>query len=379
MNYQEIFLSQPRTTIQLSSFLPEGGIGEWHAMLHLFPMNDSFESQLTRLYDATKELLSLPELATAHCVVKRYFLSDSANQAPLLKEEKDVVLSIVGQPPLDGSKVALWIYLQNCQDIAMKGPFMCTHHNGYKHLWRTGQTYPHGDSAAQTKAILEEYQRELAEQGLSMEKHCIRTWFFVRDVDTQYRGMVKARRENFVEQGMTQDTHYLASTGIGGNPAATTALLQMESYAIDGLNEGQQHYLYALSHLNRTIDYGVTFERGTLIEYGDRKGLYISGTASIDNQGEVLHVGDIRKQTLRMWENIEKLLEEGDAGFEDLAQAIVYLRDLADYQVVKEMFDKRIPQVPIVFCLAPVCRPSWLIEMECIAIKSNSNPRFRSF
>lgn len=261
----------------------------------------------------------------------------------------------------------------------MEGNFLCAQHNGYRHLWHSDQTSPFGDSAEQTKSILEEYQRELADQGLTMEKHCIRTWFFVRDVDTQYQGMVKARRENFAEQKMTRETHYLASTGIGGNPANTSALLQMGSYAIDGLSEGQQRYLYALSHLNRTIDYGVTFERGTLVEYGDRKEVFISGTASINNHGDVVHVGDVRKQTLRMWENVETLLQEGGAGFEDLAHIIVYLRDIADFKVVKEMFDKQFTRIPTIFCLAPVCRPSWLIEMECIAIKSHTNPSFRSF
>ena len=379
MTYHEIFLSLPQTTVQFSSFLPKDGIGEWHAMLHVVPQGDSFESQLARLYKATEELLALPEFSTAHCVAKRYFLSDSTNQAPLLREEENVALSVIGQAPLNGSKVALWIYLQENKDITKEGAFLCTRHNGYRHLWHSDQICPSGNSATQTQNILEEYQRELAEQGLTMEKHCIRTWFFVRDVDTQYQGMVKARRENFAEQNMTGDTHYLASTGIGGNPANTSALLQMGSYAIDGLEEGQQRYLYALSHLNRTIEYGVTFERGTLVEYGDREELFISGTASIDNQGNVMYVGDIHKQTLRMWENVEALLKEGEAGFEDMAQIIVYLRDIADYQVVKEMFDKRFPHIPTMFCLAPVCRPSWLIEMECIATKCHSNSRFRSF
>ena len=47
---------------------------------------------------------------------------------------------------------------------------------------------------------------------------------------------------------------------------------------------------------------------------------------------------------------------------------IVYLRDIADYGVVKEMFDTEFPTVPKVIVLAPVCRPEWLIEMECAAV-----------
>ena len=145
-----------------------------------------------------------------------------------------------------------------------------------------------------------------------------------------------------------------------------------------GFEPEQQRYLYALSHLNKTIEYGVTFERGTLMQYGDRNHIYISGTASINNQGEVIHVGDIRRQTERMWENVSALLNEGGMDFSDIMQIIVYLRDSADYQLVKHMFDERFPDTPFVITLAPVCRPTWLIEMECIAVKETKN-QYRPF
>ena len=138
-------------------------------------------------------------------------------------------------------------------------------------------------------------------------------------------------------------------------------------------------YLQALTHLNPTYEYGVTFERGTKISYGDREHLFISGTASIDCHGEVVHVGDVVAQTHRMWENVEALLHEGGAAFTDVMQMIVYLRDIADYTVVSEMFRQRFPDVPCIITLAPVCRPAWLIEMECVAVKEGHHPSFRNF
>ena len=47
---------------------------------------------------------------------------------------------------------------------------------------------------------------------------------------------------------------------------------------------------------------------------------------------------------------------------------LVYLRDPADYAVVREMYEERFPDIPRVIVLAPVCRPGWLIEMECMAM-----------
>jgi len=251
--------------------------------------------------------------------------------------------------------------------------------NGYRHIWRMGFTCVEGDSAQQTDSILNEYEHMLGKFGATLADNCIRTWFFVRDVDTQYAGLVRARRENFVREGLTQKTHYIASTGIGGSPAETKALVQMGTYALMGFKPQQQRYLYAKTHLNPTYEYGVTFERGTRLEYGDRTHIFISGTASINNRGEVMHVGNIRMQVLRMWENVEMLLKEGGMNYSDVMHLVVYLRDTGDYELVCEMFRKRFPDIPTVFSLAPVCRPTWLVEMECIAVKANNNSLYRAF
>ena len=87
----------------------------------------------------------------------------------------------------------------------------------------------------------------------------------------------------------------------------------------------------------------------------DRAHVFLSGTASINNKGEVVHVGNIVKQTERMWENVGVLLEEGGASFDDVMQIIVYLRDVCDYPTVNEMFARRFPDTPKVITLAPVC------------------------
>ena len=153
----------------------------------------------------------------------------------------------------------------------------------------------------------------------------------------------------------------------------------LDTYSIKGLNVEQTQYLCALSNLNRTSEYGVRFERGVAIKYGDRTHAFISGTASIDNMGNILYPNDIKKQTQRMWENVEALLVEVDMHLdEDVAMMTVYLRDMADYNIVKVLFEKRFPNRPKAIVLAPVCRPGWLIEMECICIKETKN-KFRDF
>lgn len=356
-----------------------GGVEEVHAMLHVEPRCELFEGQVARIQQAEKILLDMEDVQGVSIVFKRYFLSDATNQVPVIQENDACTVSYIQQPPLDGSKVAVWLYLQKGTEVVPMNNSTVVRHNGYQHVWTFGLMDPtSATSYMQTWQTLFIYIDILKLFQATLEKNCVRTWFFVRDVDTQYGGLVKSRRECFVEQGLTPETHYIASTGIGGTPSDPKALVQLDSYAMTGFEPEQQRYLYGLSHLNRTIEYGVTFERATLMQYGDRNHVYISGTASINNKGEVMHVGNVQQQTLRMWENVETLLNEGGMSYDDVMQIIVYLRDSADYEMVKRMFEQKFPQIPTVFTLAPVCRPTWLIEMECMAVKKAKND-FRDF
>ena len=335
MNYRKLQFEELEVTAEVAAYEPKEGVTEWHVILHVNNNQLPFGEQLGRLYEAEDRLPGMPEFWGAQYIMKRYFLSDSTNQQPLMRQQKNISVSLIQQQPLDGTKIAAWLYLQSGVEVREQNGAVVVSHNGYQHLWKMGMVKNQGDSARQTEELLTEYEAMLSKFNATLAENCIRTWFFVRDVDTNYHGLVVARRENFIQQGLTEKTHYISSTGIGGSPADTKALVQLGTYAITGLEPEQQHYLYAPTHLNPTYEYGVTFERGTVVEYGDREHIFISGTASINNKGEVVHVGDIVLQTQRMWENVEALLKEGETGWEDVMQIVVYLRDTADYEVVR--------------------------------------------
>ena len=371
------------TSIQLFRYEPSVGVCEYHAMLRITDSHLTFAEQVESLQAAYEHLVS-NEIPGAVAVLKRYFLSDAANQANVLlateEENTSCALSIVEQPPLDGTKVALWVYLQTeVQTRSLPHGDYETSHGGYRHIWSVSNYNKASKSEYQTRLLFNDYVMRLAEQGCSLVNNCIRTWFFVQNVDVNYAGVVKARNEVFLTQNLTEKTHFIASTGIAGRHADHEVLVQMDAYAVDGLQQEQIHYLYAPTHLNPTYEYGVSFERGTYIDYGDRRHVFISGTASINNRGEIMFLGDIRRQTERMWENVEALLAEAECTFEHVPHLIVYLRDIADYTVVEEMFEKRFPTIPKVYLLAPVCRPGWLIEMECMAVRPICNAAYRPY
>ena len=374
---------QNHTDIELYKYDASGGVTEYHAMIHVTDPTLTYHEQVDALMEAYDTLMQ-GEAKGAVAVFKRYFLSDAANQADYLMalemETSGCALSLVEQPPLDGTKVALWVYLLTDVQTRALGNGLCeVKHGAYRHLWGGSAFNRATNSEYQTRILLNDYVMQLAEQGCRLADNCIRTWFFVQNVDVNYAGVVKGRNDVFFTQNLTDKTHFIASTGIAGRHADPKVLVLMDTYAIDGVKPEQIRHLYAPTHLNPTYEYGVSFERGTRVDYGDRRHVFISGTASINNKGEIMYPGDIRQQTHRMWENVETLLAEADCTFDDMAHLIVYLRDIADYSVVRQMFEERFPNVPTVFLLAPVCRPGWLIEMECMAVKKMENPEFSAF
>ena len=293
----------------------------------------------------------------------KIFLSDAQNQymqlieSALYQEILSVQAStIVEQAPADGSKIAL--LLKTSSEPA-----------DYEFVsMRLTDDEARGNSSyLQTMMLFEKYLRWLKEQGLRLDTHCVRTWLYVKDIDNNYAGAVKARNDVFQRYGLTIDTHFIASTGIGGASHIRSALVAIDFLTYPHIDESQKTYLKALDHLNPTHEYGVAFERGTRLRLADKTIFYISGTASIDRHGHVIYLRDIGRQTRRLLDNIEALLKDGGATMHDVRYFIVYLRDVSDYQQVEAFMQEHFPTLPHIIVHAKVCRPEWLIEMECIA------------
>ena len=298
-------------------------------------------------------------------VLARFFLSDAQNQADALKaaldrcewpapavgEVQPPAISIVEQPPLDHSRITVLVSTSSSQSVWVF------------HSLRLTEDEASGlDSYAQTRLLFDKYQDIIRPMGLELKTHCVRTWIYVRDIDSNYAGVVKARNDVFDIEGLSHLSHYIASTGIGGATECQNAVVAMDFLTYPQIAEQDKTYLKALSHLSPTHDYGVAFERGVRLSDGH---IYISGTASIDKHGRVLYPGDITAQTNRLLENIDKLLSEGGSSLQKVPYFIIYLRDISDYKVVDAYMQKHFPTVPRVLLEARVCRPAWLIEMEC--------------
>ena len=375
-------------------FVGAGGAREYYLSVDVEP-GLPFADQLEALragYVAAKTEMGL---SPGSAIFRRIFLSDAMNQAERVRvselmsapDEGPVAVSIVQQPPAHGAKIALLAY--HVERGARPIKRSLGHHHtliemgGLRHLWSTrmcaAADVGPASAADQTREVFRELTGALAAQGGNLRDHCVRTWLYIRDVDVFYMDMVKSRNDLFKREGLTADTHFIASTGIEGACAHHYDLVAMDAYSVLGLAKGQVSYLNDFDHLCATKDYGVAFERATRVAYGDRAHIFMSGTASIDSEGWVVHPGDVLKQLDRAIENVDALLANGQARLADLTHLIVYLRDRGDYGVVRRRLAERLPDLPIQVVQGPVCRPEWLIEIEGIAVNAIHNPELPAF
>lgn len=332
------------------------------------PLTGTFESRLEHLYQELSSYLEQELSAGRRLHYTKIFLSDSANQEGILAASPlmsrlvgQAAYSIIQQAPVGGAKIALLVKTSD------EAPRFVLHS-----IRLTDAEAAHQSSYVQTVMLFDKYIEATRGLGTTLKTHCVRTWIYVRDIDANYAGVVRARNDVFKQWGLSHDTHYIASTGIGGRTGERNVLVAIDFLTYPDIDEEQKTYLKALDHLNPTHEYGVAFERGTLLQLSPGKQQYfISGTASIDRHGEVLYVGDVKRQTLRLLENIGALLANGGATMSDVQYFIVYLRDPADARDVEEILCQHYPSVPHILTLAEVCRPKWLVEMECIAQRND--------
>lgn len=350
------------------------GYSEYGITVSLTDPTLTFDAQMDALLAALGKA-SRDYAPHAAPVFIRLFLSDPAAQQEKAHGKasalyRDCAISCIGQPPLNGTKIALWAWLREGVTTSAAEDGLFEIHDGrYHELWTVSKTAAGSSPLIQAEQLLDEWCETLERRGLTLKSDCMRTWFFVRDIDTNYREFVTGRNNVFDRQGLTAGSHFIASTGIDGATASAENIVMMDAMAIAGSLKPGIRYLHAETHLNRTSQYGVRFERGVALDYDDRRRVFISGTASIDNRGRVVAPGDIRKQTARMIENVAMLLKEAGCKFNDVSTMIVYLRDTADYAVVRDIFNETFSDIPWLIVLAPICRPAWLVEMECVALK----------
>jgi enamine deaminase RidA (YjgF/YER057c/UK114 family) len=194
----------------------------------------------------------------------------------------------------------------------------------------------------------------------------IRMWIGLGDIDDNYQDFSAARNQVYEKYGYHKGVRTFVSTCVG-----SVHRLRMSLLLAPGIDRSKIVYADLKSLIPHTNVYGVSFERACRVEYRD--GCFhhfISGTASMDESGNIMHIGDAVKQVRRIWKIIGGLLESQQASLKDISSIMCYVRNEEDMDAVKSEMNHMgfiSPNMDVCFSQACICRKDWLVECECVA------------
>ncbi|MBI3782416.1 MAG: hypothetical protein HY270_03335 [Deltaproteobacteria bacterium] len=196
-------------------------------------------------------------------------------------------------------------------------------------------------------------------------RNVVRTWIYLRDINRDYDALNKARREFFRRCGIELRP---ASTGVQGIPFPEAHDFSMSLHAVKSPRPLDVAAMSTPS-LNEAWSYGVDFSRGLRLTEANKVTLYVSGTASIDETGQTVHMGNFEAQVDRMLDNIASLLARQGGTFQSLVSGVTYLKRSSDAPVLRALCHKRgFDGFPCVLVEAALCRPELLCEAEAVAM-----------
>jgi enamine deaminase RidA (YjgF/YER057c/UK114 family) len=211
----------------------------------------------------------------------------------------------------------------------------------------------------------------LAREGFSF-RDVTRTWFFLRDILDWYGPFNAVRNAAFRRMGLTGpggDGLIPASTGIEGrnHRGGWCALDLLAMRPRDG-RRFEVKRLHSRKQ-NEATEYGSAFARGLEVGLGDARYVFVSGTASIDDQGRTVHVGDFEAQARHTLEAVEAILAAAGGSLADVAQATAFLANPSDGRSFERLVSRTgLRDAPLVTTMADICRRDLLFELDATAV-----------
>jgi len=213
-----------------------------------------------------------------------------------------------------------------------------------------------------------EKMEELLSQADMKCTDVARTWIFLNDLLKWYDEFNEVRTRFFKERGVF-DKMVPASTGIGaGSPAGEALVAAL--FAVKPKNDSVKVYALPSPLQCPAIDYKSSFSRAVEIDHPESRLLLISGTASIDQEGNTAFVGDPESQIKRTMEVVHEILTSRNMDWENASRAIAYFKNDKDIPLLeKYCIENNLPELPVAISHADVCRDDLLFEIELDAIQ----------
>ncbi|MDD4192614.1 MAG: RidA family protein [Mangrovibacterium sp.] len=193
--------------------------------------------------------------------------------------------------------------------------------------------------------------------------HVVRTWFYLDKLYDWYSLFNEVRTGFFEKQGVFG--HLVpASTGIGaGNSRGS--LLVAHVLAVKPKHPGVCIFAVPSPLQGEATMYKSSFSRAVEIRFPAHRRLFISGTASIDRDGNSIHLADIDCQIETTMEVVGQIIRSRQMNWSDAVRAIAYFKDMKHVNKLGDYCRKnQIPPFPVHSVQSDICRPELLFELE---------------
>ena len=233
------------------------------------------------------------------------------------------------------------------------------------------------DRKSQSEAMFHQAEKLLRAEGASYQD-VVRTWIYLSDILDWYGDFNTVRNHCYSDYGLLGKTDskvqaeqiFLpASTGIEGrNPSDLPATMDVFAIHRSPGSAIQIRPLYGVKQRS-PFRYGSAFSRAIVVEGADNKLILVSGTASIDEQGKSVFIGNPAAQIRQTLSVVSELVASEGATLQDLCEATVFIKRKEDFPFYQEIIEQMgISNLPSVCVLADVCRDELLFEIDAAFI-----------
>lgn len=130
----------------------------------------------------------------------------------------------------------------------------------------------------------------------------------------------------------------------------------------------QKQYIKEAKYLGLNIE--EEFGYAQAVKVGDT--IYLSGQVSLDEESNVVGIGDMEAQIRQAYSNIKKVLKQYNASIENVVDEVIFVTDMKAFseEVTKcrrEMYSGNPVVASTVIEISRLGYPELMVEIKCIA------------
>lgn len=114
------------------------------------------------------------------------------------------------------------------------------------------------------------------------------------------------------------------------------------------------------------------YSHGLKVDIGDSMMIFVTGQIAMDKNGNAIAPNDITAQAEFIFQNIQKILAEGNASIDDVVKAVIYVTNMGDFKAISAVRNKYFEKAKPVSTLVEInktVKEGCNLEIEVIAIR----------